>query len=86
MSLQPDSPPSLTPSLWVPTAQRFPPTPDSYPEEEHVRCLCVRRGEVVILEWNSQHYCWDDANGDDFFCNLLDVSHWMPVPAMPLPA
>lgn len=64
-------------------------TSDSLPERvpkarySQVWCLCVHDGEVMILVFNHEHMCWDDRSGDDFFCSIGDVSHWMLLPEAP---
>ena len=74
--------------LWVPTAERVPANPEGFPRNDHVPCLCVWLGENVggdmrILQWNAYYKVWDDAYGDDFFCNVQEVTHWMPLPPWP---
>lgn len=73
---------------WVPTAERVPANPEGFPRDDHVPCLCVWRGEnggsdMRILQWNAYYKVWDDADGDDFFCKVQEVTHWMPLPPWP---
>lgn len=49
-----------------------------------VWCLCVYRGEVLILVYNHEHICWDQEDGDDYFCDVSAVSHWQPLPKPPI--
>jgi len=74
--------------IWVPTAERVPANPEGFPRNDHVPCLCAWLGENVggdmrILQWNAYYKVWDDAYGDDFFCNAQEVTHWMPLPPWP---
>jgi hypothetical protein len=69
--------------IWVPTAQRQPENPPGFPKDDHVACLCVWKFEMRILQWNAYYKVWDDAEGDDFFCAVQDVTHWMPLPPWP---
>lgn len=73
---------------WVPTAERVPANPEGFPRNDHVPCLCAWRGEngggdLRILQWNAYYKVWDDADGDDFFCEVQEVTHWMPLPPWP---
>ena len=74
--------------VWVPTTERLPANPEGFPRNVHVPCLCVWLGENVggdmrILQWNAYYKVWDDADGDDFFCKVQEVTHWMPLPHWP---
>ena len=74
--------------LLVPTADRAPANPEGFQRNDHVPCLCAWRGEngggdMRILQWNAYYKVWDDADGDDFFCNVQEVTHWMPLPPWP---
>ncbi len=53
---------------------------DSY---EHVDCLCVHKGTIKNLLWNCEHEVWDDTDGDDYFCDPLEVSMYRPLPTPP---
>ena len=68
---------------WIPTAERLPENPEGFPGNDHVPCLCVWKHEMRIMQWNAYYKVWDDADGDDFFCQPVDVSHWMPLPDWP---
>jgi hypothetical protein len=50
---------------------------------EQIDCLIVYRGDVLRRTWNCEHLCWDDEEGDDFFCDPLDASHYMLTPYPP---
>lgn len=72
-------------SPWVSTTDRAPNDNESTPY------LCMRRYEGKskpfyqrqILVFNPDHMVWDNEDGDDFNCELNQVSHWMPLPAPP---
>ena len=38
---------------------------------------------VKVLCFNNYHDCWDGEDGDDYYCDLNRVSHWMPFPKKP---
>ena len=67
---------------WIKTSDRL---PEREPNKRYsqVWCLCVYEGEVMVLVFNHEHMVWDDRSGDDFFCSIGDVSHWMPLPEVP---
>ena len=74
--------------LWVPTTERLPANPEGFPRNDHVPCICAWDGEngggdMRILQWNAYYKVWDDADGDDFFCKVQEVTHWMPLPPWP---
>lgn len=46
---------------------------------EHVDCLIFHEGEVKRRPWNCEHRCWDDDEGDDFYCAPLAPSHYAVV-------
>lgn len=50
---------------------------------EQVECLVRHKGETKHLVWNCEHHVWDDAHGDDFYCDALEPSHYMPFPDSP---
>jgi len=54
-------------------------TSDSLPEGEaaHVDCWVIRNGCVENLPFNTHFKCWDDRDYDDYWCDALEVSHWM---------
>jgi hypothetical protein len=57
---------------WTKTSKRIP-----------VWCLCVNDGEIKALVFNHKHMCLDDHSGDDYYCDIGEVPHWMPIPALP---
>lgn len=58
----------------------------NYPEnspENHERCLIRRKGYGQLWEpvvYNEDYKCWDDGEGDDYFCDLNDVDKFMLIP------
>ena len=52
--------------------------PDVENLHESVLCLVYVNEQVKLLTWNEYHKCWDDENGDDFYCNKVD--YWMEIP------
>lgn len=58
-----------------------PPKPGLKPYE-HVECLIImkkRPSQIFMRPWNCEHLVWDDAEGDDFFCETDDVLCWTPI-------
>lgn len=60
-----------------------PADPESPPD--HIHCLVVYKGDITILAWNTYHVCWDDEDMDDYRCDLLDVTHYLPLDSLPNP-
>ena len=50
---------------------------------EYVECLIFHKGEIKMRPWNCEHLCWDDEEHDDFFCDAMEPSHYMKLPAPP---
>lgn len=69
-------------SNWISTKDRLPEKSGKY-NYEHVVCLVVRDRYVTILSWNCEENCWDNESGDDYECDVLDVTHWQPLPSPP---
>lgn len=47
------------------------------------RVLIIRRGRGDYWEpavYNEEHECWDDADGDDYLCELDDVVKFLQIP------
>ena len=63
--------------------------PEKLPERDkeanysQVPCIVIHDNEIRILVYNHEHMCWDRDDGDDYYCNIADVTHWMHVPAPP---
>lgn len=63
---------------WISTEERLPEKPGKS-HYEHVDCLVLKQGYIEHLMWNCEHLCWDDEAGDDYNCDAMAVSHWMPM-------
>ena len=59
--------------------------PDRQPNVSYsqVQCLVIYKKEIRILTFNHEHMVWDDFDMDDYFCDINDVTHWMPLPEYP---
>ncbi len=44
---------------------------------EQIDCLIWHKGEAKFSVWNCEHAVWDDAEGDDYFCDPLEPTHYM---------
>jgi hypothetical protein len=51
--------------------------------QSDVKVLACYHGFYKLLVWNSTYECWDDEEGDDYFCDKEQVSYWMSLPEMP---
>ena len=59
--------------IWIYTKDK--PHPDA-----DVQCLISRNGrDALLATWNAHESCWDDSEGDDFFCGPEEVVYWMEV-------
>lgn len=47
------------------------------PEDE--QCVLAKPHDKLLV-WNEYHNCWDDEDGDDFYCKREDVTYWCPIP------
>ena len=68
---------------WYSTKDKPHPQKPGLQHYETIPCLVVFKGRVRILQWNCEHMCWDDEDGDDWFCNADAVTHWMALPDLP---
>jgi hypothetical protein len=65
-------------------------TSESLPERKQgaiysqVPCLVFFRNQITILQFNHEHQCWDDEDGDDYCCDIESVDFWMPLPSAPI--
>lgn len=76
--------PALLDALeWIKTSDRLPEKPRKR-DYEHVECLIYYKNQVLKRPWNCEHLCWDDEDGDDFFCDPEEPTHWPPLPAAPV--
>lgn len=56
--------------------------PQNKPENNE-RCLIRRKGYGELWDpavYNEYFECWDDGEGDDYFCDLNDVDKFMLIP------
>ena len=51
--------------------------------DKNIGCLAFYKGEWISLVWNPYHNVWDDADGDDYFCDASDVTHYKHFPPAP---
>lgn len=72
-------------SEWISIKDRLPDRAVGVKYSE-VPCLVYQQGDTQVLMFNHEHMCWDDRSGDDFYCKIGDVSHWMPLPKAPSPS
>lgn len=68
---------------WTAATDKLHPEKPGLSRYEQVPCLIVRNREILIRLWNCEHQVWDTEDGDDFYCEAKDVSHWMPLPDLP---
>ena len=40
---------------------------------------------IVVRPYNEVHGCWDQEDGDDYYCDAVGgkITHWMPLPEPP---
>lgn len=68
---------------WFSTADEIYPQQIGNKLRETIPCLVIYKGAILLRFWNFHYTCWDSEDGDDFFCNRDQVSHWMPAPDKP---
>jgi hypothetical protein len=62
---------------------------DGLPEKNgnsSIMCLVNDKSWGVICRpYNEYHQCWDDEDGDDYYCDAVNgkITHWMPLPGPP---
>jgi len=66
---------------WIPVTERLPDR-DEKSRYSQVTCEVKKDSEVLILVFNHEHECWDDKEGDDFYCSIEEVSHWREIPEL----
>lgn len=47
------------------------------------KVLVCYNGLYGLLIWNEHCNCWDNSEGDDFFCEREYIPYWMRLPEMP---
>lgn len=35
---------------------------------------------VILLTWNAHYKCWDDAEGDDYYCDCDQIALYCEIP------
>lgn len=60
---------------WIRTIDRLPGNPGEA-SCGHVDCIVFHVGECSQLSWNVEHQCWDDTEGDDYYCDAMEPTHW----------
>lgn len=68
---------------WIPTTEKLHPEKPGKRPYEQVPCLIMKNGRILLRQWNCEHLVWDDEDGDDFFCEAKEVTHWMLLPHLP---
>ena len=76
---------AVSPWIKITSAEVLPKKPGlkSY---EYVDCLIFHNGEIKKRPWNCEHLCWDDEEYDDFYCDALEPTYYMRLPAPPTEA
>ena len=60
----------------ITNSRSLPEKPGKKPYEQ-IDCLIWHNDEPKLRVWNCEHNVWDDAGGDDFFCDAMEPSHYM---------
>lgn len=69
-------------SKWVSVEERLPEAEDDIA----IHCLVwVKNWGVTVRCYNKYHKCWDDEDGDDYYCDAVNgkITHWQPLPPAP---
>ena len=61
---------------WIKTENQ---TPN---DGEQVLCLYYKY-PYKLLVWNDTYNCWDNEDGDDYFCSRDEVEYWTHLPKKP---
>ncbi len=58
---------------------------DKLPESDNSFLVYDTYNGVVVRPFNKFHNCWDDEDGDDYYCDAVGgkITHWMPLPNEP---
>jgi len=64
---------------WIKTKDQLPDTE----KHKQVACLTCTGHEIKILVFNGVDLCWDTADFDDYYCNIVNVEYWMELPDIP---
>lgn len=41
------------------------------------QCLIDTTRDICVCYWNQRDNCWDDAEGDGYYCSMRFVKRWM---------
>lgn len=58
--------------MWKKTIEELPSVNKPY--------LCYYEGEYIIRIWNPYDNCWDDEEGDDYYCDPEQIEAWTEIP------
>ena len=53
--------------------------PECTPEDGE-QVVVKRNGWYEILVYNEYHQCWDDSEGDDYYCDLDEIDKFLRIP------
>lgn len=53
--------------------------PECTPDDGE-QVVVKRNGWYEILVYNEYHQCWDDSEGDDYYCELSEVDKFLRIP------
>ena len=67
---------------WIKMQEKLPPK-DENAVYSQIPCLVIYDRAIKILMFNHTDECWDGSDGDDYFCDIYKITHWMPLPDMP---
>ena len=45
-------------------------------DNDEFQCLGYDHGQYILLYWNCHYECWDDEQGDDYYCDKDKVEKW----------
>jgi hypothetical protein len=68
---------------WIASKDKKHPDKPGLESYEHVPCLVIHRGMLLFRLWNCEHLCWDDEDGDDYYCDAGAVSYWAEIGKLP---
>lgn len=67
---------------WIKCEDKLP----SYNGKEALYVLVVNKCfGIEVRAYNEHHKCWDDLDGDDYYCDAVggNITHWMELPEGP---
>lgn len=48
-------------------------------DNDEFQCLVYDHGQYFMLYWNCHYECWDDEQGDDYYCDKNEIEKWCPL-------